>query len=370
MRIGIVAPPWITVPPTIYGGTEVVVDNLARGLSARGHEVRLFTVGESTCPVPKAACFNDVVTPMGLMLPEAVHVLAAYQELRDVDIIHDHTLLGPLLALGRVRAGTPVVITNHGAVTPMTSPVLREATRHAALVAISRDQQKSAPHLPVTAVIHHGIDLEQYSFGPGGGGYLLFMGRMSPDKGPHRAIRVARATGYRIVVISKMWEDGEHEYYESVVRPLLGPDVDLILNSTPAERIKLLQHAEAVLNPITWREPFGLVMAEAMACGTPVLGYPSGAAPEIIEHGRSGFLETSEEGLIEAVGRLGELDRRECREVAERRFSMDRMVRDHERLYRSLLRTGRSTVLAPRPTVRRPAGSRDLALRRTVGVDG
>jgi glycosyltransferase involved in cell wall biosynthesis len=369
MRIGLIAPPWITVPPTAYGGTEVIVDNLARGLVARGHDVLLCTVGDSTCPVRRTSRFEHVATPMGTLLPEAVHVLDAYEQLYDVDIIHDHTLLGPLLSLGRVRPGTPVVVTNHGAITPLTEPVLREASRHAAMVAISHSQQSLAPQLPITAVIHHGIDLDQYAVGPGGGGFLLFLGRMSAEKGAHRAIRIARAAGRRLVMVSKMWEDGEHAYFDEMVRPLMGPDVELLLDSRPEERVYLLQHAEALLNPIQWHEPFGLAMAEALACGTPVIGSPYGAAPEIIDHGVTGFLADTDEGLASGARHLDLIDRQLCRKSAEERFSLPRMVRDHERLYISLLRGDSRMSWVQGRRYARPLHFEDFT-RRTVGVDG
>lgn len=370
MRIGLIAPPWITVPPTAYGGTEVIVDNLARGLTARGHDVVLCTVGESTCPVRKIGPFDKVAAPMGVMLPEAVHLLDAYEQLYDVDVIHDHTLLGPIISRGRVDCSTPVVMTNHGPITEFTEPLLREAAQYVSLVAISRSQRALTPDLPVAAVIHHGIDLDDYVVGPGGGGYLVFLGRMSPEKGPDRAIRIARAAGYKLIMMSKMWAKDEHEFFDANVRPLLGPDIDLRLTSLPHERVDLLRHAEALVNPIGWAEPFGLAMAEALACGTPVLGFPAGAAPEIVDHGVTGFLADDEEGLIAAVRHLDQIDRDMCRKSIEVRFSLERMVRDHERLYTRLVREADRTLrLHSQPSPARSVRL-DGASRRTVGVDG
>jgi glycosyltransferase involved in cell wall biosynthesis len=337
MRIGLIAPPWIPVPPTAYGGTELVVDHLARGLAARGHDVRLVTVGESTCPVEQICCFDRSPSTIGEVLPETVHVLHAYELLGDVDLIHDHTTLGPVLSLGRVDPEIPVVVTHHGPITPLTKPLLRAASRHTTLVAISHAQRRDACDVPIDAVVHHGIDLDRLTPGPGDGGYLLFLGRMSPDKGAHRAIRIARALGRPLVMISKMWEDSEHAYFSSTVRPMLGSDVELLLATGPEDRVRLLRGAEALVNPISWAEPFGLAMAEALACGTPVLAAPRGAAPEIVDHGITGFLADSEEGLIEAARQLDQIDRARCREAAVRRFSIQRMVRNYERLYIRLL---------------------------------
>ncbi len=341
MRIGLIAPPWIAVPPSAYGGTEVVIDNLARGLMALGHDVRLFTVGESTCPVPRQWIFRSPVEPMGAPAAEAVHALAAYEALAGADIIHDHTVLGPRLAWRRgiTRAITraPVVTTVHGRVTPQERRLLAETARHAAIVAISHAHARSLAGVPVTAVIYHGIDLDVYTPGPGTGGYLLFVGRMSADKGVHHAVRAARLAGWPLVISAKMREPAERAYFEEQVRPLLGPDDVMPAERPLATRLALLREAAALLNPITWPEPFGLVMAEALASATPVLAFPNGAAPEIIDHGRTGFLCQDEEEMTAAIAEVHQIDRRRCRIAAEQRFSLARMAADHERLYRAIL---------------------------------
>ncbi|MHC1557834.1 glycosyltransferase family 4 protein [Actinomycetospora sp. C-140] len=341
MRIGIVAPPWVPVPPVAYGGTEAVIDNLAHGLVAEGVDVRLFTVGTSTCPVPSDHLFDDPVAPMNTALPEAAHVLAAYDALDDVDLIHDHTVLGPLVAGRRGATRVPVVTTLHHLLTPPALRVAAEAARHASIVAISRSQARSAVGVPVTAVIHHGIDLDVHRFGPGDGGHLMYIGRMAPEKGVHRAVRVARAAGRRLVLATKIRTPEERAYYEDEVRPLLLPDAEPPREMGPDQRARLLGGAVALVNPIRWREPFGLVMAEALACGTPVVTFPEGAAPEIVDDGRTGFLCDDEDAMVAALDRIGSLDRRACRAAAEQRFSVARMARDHVRLYRALLDTPR-----------------------------
>jgi glycosyltransferase involved in cell wall biosynthesis len=336
MRIGLIAPPWVPVPPVRYGGTEQVVDDLARALTSLGHDVRLFTIGESTCPVPQGWYFEKAVDAIGTTVPESAHVLAAYQDLADVDVIHDHTILGPLVA-GRLSGLPPVVATNHGPYTAAARLIYQETAKTASIVAISHSQRASAPEVPVAAVIHHGIDLTRYAYGDGAGDYLLFVGRMSPDKGVHHAIRIARQAGRRLLVISKMWEHAERAYYEQEVRPLLGDDVELLDEMSATERIAVMRSATAVLNPICWPEPFGLVMAEALACGTPVLAFPNGAAPEIVDDGTTGFLCTDESDMVNALSRVGSIDRRACRAAAEQRFDMTRMAHDHERLYEKVV---------------------------------
>ena len=356
MRIGLLAPPWVEVPPRGYGGTEAVVDNLARGLAARGHEVKLFTVGSSTCPVPKAWRFPQVVSPMGAAVPEAAHVLDAYDALADADVIHDHTMLGPLLSAGRALPGAALVTTAHGAFTADSQRLYSTIAGRVALVAISHHQRSTAPRLPVAAVIHHGIDLRRHTYGPGGGGYLLFVGRMAADKGADRAIRVSRAAGRRLVVVTKMRDDEERDYFDTRVRPLLGGDVDLRGEVDQAGRIELMRHADALLDPISWPEPFGLVMAEALACGTPVLACPQGAAPEIVDPGVTGFLCEGEEEMVAAAHRIGEIHRGDCRAVAVARFSLERMTADHEHLYSCLLADQRPATVGAveRPTVASP----------------
>jgi glycosyltransferase involved in cell wall biosynthesis len=337
MRIGLIAPPWVPVPPIGYGGTEVVVDNLARSLSARGHDVHLFTVGESRCPVRRNWLYVHPSDPMGTSVEEAAHVLAAYDALADVDVIHDHSVLGPLVSRSYSRHRVPVVSTHHGAFTAENQRIFAEIARHAAVVAISHDQAGRAGRVPISAVIHHGIDLDAYRPGPGDGGYLLFLGRMSPDKGVHLAVRAARAAGLPLRLASKIREAAEWDYFEQDVRPLLGPDDDLTTEPGFAQRLQLLRHAVALVNPIRWPEPFGLVMAESLACGTPVIGYANGAAPEIVDHGRTGFLCADEQALVTSIGRASELDRSACRAAVEKRFSMQRMAYEHEALYRQVV---------------------------------
>ena len=340
-----IAPPWIAVPPPAYGGTEVVIDNLARGLLALGHDVRLFTVGESTCPVPRQWLFRSPAEPMGAPAAEAAHVLAAYAALADADIIHDHTILGPRLAGRRGIPRPPVVTTVHGLVAPACRRLLAETARYAAIVAISHAQARSFGGVPVAAVIHHGIDLGVYAPGRGTGGYLLFVGRMSADKGVHHAVRAARRAGWPLVIAAKMREPAERAYFEEQVRPLLGPGAARPAEQPLAARLALLRDAAALLNPITWPEPFGLVMAEALASATPVLAFPNGAAPEIIDHGRTGYLCPGEDDMTAAIATVDLIGRRHCRAAAERRFSLARMAAGYERLYQAIL--ARPGQLAP-----------------------
>ena len=209
-------------------------------------------------------------------------------------------------------------------------------------IAISEAQHRGAPDIPIARVIHHGLDAADFPFGDGGGDesgdFLLFLGRMAPDKGAHRAIQVARGAGMRLLMAAKMREAWERSYFDEQVAPLLGADA-VYLGEVPHERkIELLCQAKALLFPIRWNEPFGMVMLESMACGSPVLAFPEGAAPEVVEDGKTGFLCADEAAMVEAVGRIDELSRVDCRSAVEGYFSTERMVADHIELYRSIVR--------------------------------
>jgi glycosyltransferase involved in cell wall biosynthesis len=337
MRIGLIAPPWLPVPPVGYGGTEKVVDDLARALQLLGHEVILFTVGSSTCPVQRLFRYDDPVPELGTTVAELAHSVAASDALlaAGVEVIHDHTVAGPFVAQGHADL-PPVVVTHHGVFDDAARSIFAYAAKIAAVVSISHSQRATAPDVPVAAVIHHGVDLDTFRQGPGGDD-LVFIGRMSPDKGLPAAIRVARKAGRRLRVLSKMWEAREIAFFEQEIQPLLGNDIDLRDNADPEEQLALLQTSAALLNPICWNEPFGLVMAEALACGTPVLTFPNGAAPEIVDQGTTGFLCANEVEMADAIADLPRLHRDACRQAAERRFSARRMATDHVALYTALL---------------------------------
>ncbi|MGD9701974.1 MAG: glycosyltransferase family 4 protein [Acidimicrobiia bacterium] len=354
LRVGLIAPPWVPVPPTVYGGTELVVDGLARGLTRAGCEVVLWTTGDSTCPVERRWVHPRALGTVADAAAELIHVAGAYRDLAEMDVIHDHTLAGPLWA-GRYGCQVPVVTTAHGEFTPELRKHYRAvAAAGIDIVAISRSQRCTVPELPITAVIHHGIDTATFPVGLGTGGYVAFLGRMSPTKGVHRAIAVARAAGVPIVLAAKMWEPDEHRYFAEVVEPMLGPDAVFIGEIGGRRKLELLGGAMALLNPIRWPEPFGLVMIEALACGTPVLSFAEGAAPEIVEHGRTGFLCADEDEMAAAIRLVPDLDRAECRARVEARFSTERMVEDHLQLYRRLLDDDREP---PRATATAGAGA-------------
>lgn len=335
MRIGLIGNPWIPVPPPTYGGIERVVDHLARGLTAAGHEVLLAVPSDSECPVPLAPGMTSAVPDeMGLTISEMSHVVRSYAAMEGMDIVHDHTLAGPLYA-GRPRH-LPVVTTIHGPLLPDSVNVYRAMGKDTSIIAISRDQALQAPDVKVTRVIHHGLDLSTVPVGRGDGGYACFVGRICPDKGVMEAIQIAREAGYPLHIAAKMREPAELRYFHDVVEPFLGPNEEYIGEIGDREKYELMGGAVALLNPIQWHEPFGLVMIEAMATGTPVVGTSIGSAPEIVEHGSTGYLAPTHQlpGFLQLAGRL---DRAACRAAVKENFSSERMVADHLDLYSELL---------------------------------
>jgi len=258
----------------------------------------------------------------------------AYEAVGEYDIIHDHTIIGP--AYGACRARGKVVTTNHGLFDAQFNEIYRRVSRNASLIAISHDQA-SRSAAPVDAVIHHGVRPEEFPVGAGDGGYFAFLGRFHPNKGAREAVIAAHEAGVELLLAAKMREPGEIEHFHSEIEPLLDSSVKYIGEVGMQEKCQLLGSAKALLNPIQWPEPFGLVMIEALACGTPVISFGAGAAPEIVEDGRTGFLCDGVADLVAAIRRVDELDRVRCREAVEKHFSADRMVRDHLDLFERLL---------------------------------
>jgi len=346
MRVGLIAPPWLPVPPPKYGGTEAIIDRLARGLVRRGHEVVLFTTGDSTCPVPKLWVYEEAQRDhLGQVVVELRHLVRAYDALRDCDIIHDHTVAGPVYAMRYPEL--PVVMTAHGPFGGGLEDIYSAVADRVPLIAISHHQASTA-HMQARAVIHHGIDPEAFPVGTGAGGYYCYMGRMAPYKGAREAVLIAREAGVRLLVAAKMDEPAEHDYYRDEVQPLLGDGIDFLGEIGGQERLDLLGNAIALLNPISWDEPFGLVMVEALASGTPVLAFPNGAAPEIVDDGSTGLLC---EDVAEAVRRLPELSalsRGDCRARAETYFSTARMVDEHLTFYAEVMANSVSRLRRPR----------------------
>lgn len=338
MRIGILAPPWIPIPPPAYGGIEEVVDVLACGLSELGHQVVLASHPASTCPVER----NPVVglAPSGQIgdrkeeLQHVVDAYAAFEE-QQVDIVHDHTMAGPVYP--RRPAGLPVVTTVHGPFTVQALQHFRSVPSAVGIVAISRHQAHTAGSVKIDRIIYNGIDAQHIARGDGAGGYLAFLGRMAPDKGVREAIEVARRAGVRLLIGAKMREQQEREYFADVIEPLLGGSIEYLGELDTQQKFDLLRSAIALVNPLYWPEPFGMVMIESMAVGTPVIATPEGSAPELIHDGVSGFLRVTIRDLAAAVPLVEGLNRSRVRSHVVENFSKERMARDYSAYFHELV---------------------------------
>jgi glycosyltransferase involved in cell wall biosynthesis len=338
-----VAPPWFEVPPDGYGGIEAIVANLVDGLVQRGHEVCLVAAGSHGTRAQQFVAVYDEAqsTRLGDPLPELLHAAAAARVLADLhpDVVHDNTLAGPLTAPGRTA---PTELTPHGSVVGEPGRYLGQHHTTVHLVAISDAQRRAAPGLNWTGRVHNAIDVASYPFGEGHDGYLLFLGRFCPDKGVHFAIDAARAVGMPLVLAGKLSEPSELAYFEDAIRPRLGKDVAYLGEADSVLKRELYGAATALLFPICWEEPFGLVMIEAMACGTPVIAFRRGSVPEVVHHGRTGFVVDEPTELPEAIRRIEEIDRRACRRHVEERFDVPVMVDGYERVFRAVV--GRDPV--------------------------
>ena len=338
LRVGMLAPIAWRVPPRGYGPWEKVVSLLTEGLVAAGVDVTLFATADA-----QTSAQLDAVVPrpyeetpgMDVKVWEGLHLANAFGKAARFDLIHNHYDFLPLTYASLVA--TPTITTIHGLSGESILPVYRRFDDRCAYVSISDADRH--PDLGYVATVHHGLDLAEFEFGAGAGGYFLFFGRIHPDKGAADAIRVARAAGVPLVLAGIVQDRG---YFEREVEPLLGSDARYIGPVAATERSALLGGAIGLLHLIRFDEPFGLSVVEAMACGTPVVAYRRGSMVEIIDAGAGGFLVEGEAEAVDAVSRLARLDRALVRRNAER-FSLERMIRGYLAAYQQVL-AGAATV--------------------------
>ncbi len=335
MRIAQIAPVWFPVPPAGYGGIELVVALLADGLVERGHEVTLFASGGSRSRAKIVSPFESPPDPALLGNPwfDCAHAVAAYQQIDGFDVVHDHSgIVGP--AIGSVVSNrVPVVHTLHGPWTEVARQYYELLDQRIDLVTISDAQRADNPGLRYAGTVHNGIDLNAYPFREHKEDYAVFVGRANPDKGPALAIEIARRAGLPLKMIVKRTEPAEVAYWSDAVAPTLSSNEEIFQNVTHEEKVDLLGGARVMIFPIQWPEPFGLVMTEAMACGTPVVTTNWGAAPEIVEDGVTGFRRDTVEEMVGATGWVSDLSPRACRDRVEQHFSAAAMVRGYERVF-------------------------------------
>jgi glycosyltransferase involved in cell wall biosynthesis len=341
MRIAQVAPLFESVPPRLYGGTERVVSYLTEDLVRRGHDVTLFASGDSETsatlvPIVERAMRFDTAR-RDVLSAEFIRQLGlVFGRASDFDIIHCHVdyLAYPFGAL----VPTPTVHTIHGRLdVPHLRPLYRQF-RDVPFVSISDAQRAPLDGLGVhwAGTVYHGLPVERYAFAARDQGYLAFLGRLSPEKQADLAIEIARRVGLPLKIAAKV-DPADQEYFDQVIVPLLDdPLVEFLGEIGDAEKPAFLGGAQALLFPIDWPEPFGLVMIEAMACGTPVIARPCGSVPEVVVHGQTGFLGDTLIELTEAVKRVDEIDRTACRRHVEAHFSVRRMGEEYERVYHRL----------------------------------
>jgi glycosyltransferase involved in cell wall biosynthesis len=336
LRIGMLAPPWYELPPSGYGGIEAMVYWLVQGLVERGHDVTVISAGEDRTAARSHQTYADAPSArVGQALPEVVHAAIANRHLSglELDVVHDHSLAGPLASAERDAA---TVVTAHGPVEDELGALYRSLPPETAMVAISEYQRELAPDLPWIGTVHNAIPVDGYPMRADKEDFCLFLGRVNAEKAPDLAIRAARKAGRRIVLAAKCSEPEEQAYFDERVRPLLGSDAEWLGQAGGQEKQDLLARACCLVFPIQWNEPFGLVMVEAMACGTPVVALRRGSVPEVVVDGVTGFVRDELDELPEAIDRVGELDPQACRDHVAKRFDVPRMVDGYEAVYRRL----------------------------------
>jgi glycosyltransferase involved in cell wall biosynthesis len=342
MRIAQVAPLYESVPPPGYGGTERVVSWLTEELVRRGHEVTLFASGDSQTSAQLIAGSASALRTSSIARdPLANHYLMLEQVRKlsgEFDVIHFHTdyVHFPMTRQSRFAH----VTTLHGRLDLPDLPALYAEFAEVPVVSISRAQRRPLPGANWVGNVYHGLPENSLTFHEKDGEYLAFIGRISPEKRPDRAIRIAEAAGMKLRIAAKV-DKADREYFDTLIKPLLAkPHVEYIGEIGDADKSEFLGNAYACLAPIDWPEPFGLNMIEAMACGTPIIAFRHGSVPEIVEDGVNGFIVESVQEAIAAVHRVPELSRASCRDIFERRFTAQRMAGDYLKAYAQQIRMG------------------------------
>jgi len=338
MKIAQLAPPWISIPPKTYGGTELIISWLCDELVRRGHEVWLFATGDSKTKAKLVPVWPSSLWNANLRAPHAVFSLM-YQKFLETkenfDIIHDHCEWYTCPFSKFLKA--PIVTTLHHPLTEEAITLYRKFP-NINFVAISRHQKKQAPGVNVVKVIYHGLPLEKYPFNEKPKDYLLWLSRIGPDKGTAEAIEIAKLTGENLIIAGPILPQFA-DYFEFRIKPLIdGKKIRFVGSADFRKKIELFKNAKAFLFPVKRPEPFGLVVIEAMACGTPVIGFKQGSLEELVEDKKTGFLVKNLEEACQAVKKIGEIKRKDCRARVEKNFGLKRMVNRYEKLYKKIIK--------------------------------
>jgi glycosyltransferase involved in cell wall biosynthesis len=346
MRIAQIAPPWVSVPPSGYGGIEWVVQQLCDGLVERGHEVTLYATGDSQTKARLQSLFaRQQPERMHDTSLEARHAAFALAGIAadGYDVMHDHTGFCVLSACAALGAPAPLVHTVHCAFDEIAFPFYEQFRTAAAFVSISDYQRTLAPAgMRWAGTVYNAVDVETWPFRERKDDYLLAFGRLCEAKGFHIAIEVARRSGHRLIMAGAL-QEAYRPWVEEHIFPQLDEQIVYLGEVDDARKRELFAGAKAFLFPVLWPEPFGLVMLEAMACGTPTIAFPDGAVREVIEDGRTGFVVADTEAMLSALARVDEIDPYTCRRVASERFGVGRMVEAYERIYAAQTRDAAQT---------------------------
>lgn len=345
LRIAQLSTPWERVPPYKYGGTELIVSLLTEELVRRGHKVTLFATGDSKTRARLRSVYPKALYRAGIPWTNStwpmLHVAECMERSAEFDIIHNHFNYFGLMMGAYVK--TPMVTTYHGdfetAEQDASKRAILEHCKRSAFVSISNDQRTHAKtKLRYLATVYNAIAIDRFPFSAQEGTYLVWLGRIVQKKGVIEAIQAAKKFGMKLLIAAKI-DVVDRAFYEHDVKPLLAKGkAEYVGELGHAEKTRLLKGAYALLNPIQWNEPFGLVMVESQACGTPVVGYKRGAAAELIVHGKTGFLTNSINGLVQHLKRVPEISRVACRKNVEKKFTVQHMVDGYEAAYRTLLK--------------------------------
>ncbi len=356
LKIAQIAPPWISVPPEKYGGTELVISHLTEELVKRGHQVTLFASGDSVTKAKLSSVYSKALFKKGISWNNTFHFLlyasAVFEKIKDFDIIHNHFNYWGL-AFSHC-AKIPMVTTYHGDFAtaeknPAKLKILKKFEKNF-FVSISDSQRKfTKANLNFIATVYNGINPDEFKFNNKNKNYLVWLGRITEKKGIIEAIKAAKKAKIILKIAAKV--DKSHlpdvEFYNKKVRPLIdGKQIQYFGEVGSFKKNILLRNALALLSPIKWNEPFGLVMTEAMACGTPVIAFGEGSVPEIVKNGKTGFVvspfnknkKPNIEGLVEAIKKVDQMDRRECRKRVEEKFAVEKMADGYEEVYRKILK--------------------------------